>query len=88
METFAKEGKYIFAEQTRINAEKLKKDLDLKKNLHLKKQHKEEGKEVKKYLKEDLASFQAEWKEKLAQKKERGDWLRTCLKKKHEKEWE
>ena len=41
METFAKEGKYIFAEQTRINAEKLKKDLDLKKNLHLKKQHKE-----------------------------------------------
>jgi hypothetical protein len=51
MEQYAKEGKYILAENCRANVEKLKKDIDNKRVVEVQKKQKKENRGVKKYLK-------------------------------------
>ena len=41
MELLAKQGKYVLAESIRVNAEKLKKDLDTKKSEEVKNRQKQ-----------------------------------------------
>lgn len=65
MELLARAGKYILAETYKANAEKLKKDIDSKRIEEAQKRHCKENKEVKKYLKDDLAAFNIEWDNKL-----------------------
>jgi translation initiation factor 2 alpha subunit (eIF-2alpha) len=57
MEQHAKEGKYVLAENCRVNAEKLKKELDSKRVTEVEKRQKKENMDVKKYLKEELTTF-------------------------------
>lgn len=66
MELHAKEGKYVLAENCRINAEKVKKELDCKRVVEVEKRQKKENRDVKKYLKEESVAFEKEWDEKIS----------------------
>jgi hypothetical protein len=61
MEVLAKKGKYVLAENIRQNAEKIKADLEAKRKDTLGKRHREEAKEVKRHLRDDLDVFHKEW---------------------------
>lgn len=52
MEKHAKDGKYVLAENCRVNAEKIKKEIDSKKVTEVERRQKKENRDVKKYLKE------------------------------------
>lgn len=86
MEQHAKEGKYVLAENCRINAEKMKKELDCKRVIEVEKRQKKENRDVKKYLKEELTTFAQEWDEKIANFTQEGAKMIAALKEKHKKE--
>ena len=86
MEVLAKAGKYVLAENHKLNAEKLKKDIDSKRLEMAQKRQCKENREVKKYLKDDLTTFNAEWDNKFKEQEELGKNLVAGLKAKHKNE--